>query len=731
MNRFSALTVALAMVPLWTTAQQNPYREFEVPTANEGVVLDGILTPGEYENALYFELFNEMDPDPNGTPPVLSKAYVYRSENALIIGFDCPLVSMDHLRANVQPRDEAWGDDIIGVTMDLYGDMRNTIFIASNALGVQIDVRNNNPTVESEESYDVGYNITFENKAHIDEHGWTAEIRVPFSSLQFENKEVQKWRVGFFREYFVGAQVHRAVTMLRDFNNPCFDCQFNDFLILRNIQSSARRDILPYVFSGVPVGTDGVGEPSLKMGLSGFYGINSQNSIEVALNPDFSTVESDATQLSVNSATSLYYPERRPFFNEGADLLVTTLNLFYSRTISNPVGMAKYLGQGKNLRSYALAGYDMSSPYLVPGENRDIVGTAGQSFASVVRLSKPRNNGENLGFLSTNRLYLDGGSGHLNALTVRENITESIRFYGEYAWSHTVEPDANWVNDTQTFGNHTAATDGETYDGFAFSQGLNRTTTHWVTDAYWNLVDQNFRADMGFVPLNNRTEFGAMQKYVGRPNTDLLKSYQLSGGVNGTVTPQGLWKNQIIQGVYNVQLAGNLMLGGNIEHRLMEEFEGNVLNGLTSVVSWVNWSPVQTFRMNMYLNPGEFVAYNTGVPRIGNGLNYGANVNVLLAQKLQINLNGNYGSLWERDGSGMIYEGWIWRSVVRFNPNRYVQARLIAQWNQFSGDYSLQPLVQYQPSPFTIFYLGSSTYFSGTQRTSNVFAKAQITLGRK
>lgn len=726
MTRLLWLLILSASASLYAQTE-NVLRELEVPFAPENALVDGILNPSEYEEALPFDLYNEVSPTPNGPPPVRTKSWVMRDEEALIIAFECPLVDSAHLRANVQPRDEAWGDDFAGIVMDLYGDMRNTIFIASNAFGVQLDLRNNNPTVESDEMFDVGYNITYETATSISGNSWYYEMRIPFSSLQFENKEQQRWRIGFFREYYVGAQQHRSASMVRDFNNPCFDCQFNDFLLLDGIRSSTRRDILPYLLGGLPVDGQKVGSPLGRMGLSAFYGLNSQNSVEIAVNPDFSTVESDAAQVDVNSATSLFYPERRPFFNEGADLTATSMNLFYSRTIANPAGMIKFLGQGKKLRTYALAGYDLNSPYLVPGENRDVVGTAGQSYASVVRLTVPRQAGENIGVLSTNRIYDGGGSGHLNALTIRENMGSSWRFNGEYAWSHTVEPDTNWIESDDTFGEFSVATDGEEFSGYAFEQSIRRTKRNWETEAYWNLTSRTFRADMGFVPINNRSAFGGGHSFIGRPNKKHLKSYQIYAGGDGNITPQGLWKSQSVNTEYSFQFANNFSLGGGIVHGIMEEFEAVVLRNMSRAWNWVGWSPVQAFRLNAWINPGEFVAYNTDNPRIGRGLNSGINANFQFAGKLQAGFNGNYSSLYEADGSGEIYSGWIWRSVVRYNANRFVQARLITQWNQFNNTYLIQPLLQYQPSPFTIVYIGSSTAYDGNPSTQ-IFAKAQVTL---
>ena len=171
-------------------------------------------------------------------------------------------------------------------------------------------------------------------------------------------------------------------------------------------------------------------------------------------------------------------------------------------------------------------------------------------------------------------------------------------------------------------------------------------------------------------------------------------------------------------------------MGGGINHGIMEEFEGVVLRDMTRAWNWIGYSPTQTIRINAWINPGEFVAYNTSdSTRVGNGLNAGLNLNLQLAGKLQVSVNGNYSSLWEKDGSGPIFNpGYIWRGILRYNANRFLQARLITQWNQFNNSYLVQPLLQYQPSPFTIFYVGSSTGMDAGQSNTQIFAKAQVTL---
>ena len=68
------------------------------------------------------------------------------------------------------------------------------------------------------------------------------------------------------------------------------------------------------------------------VGLSGLFDLNSVTSLEFALNPDFSQVEADVSQVNANTTFALFFPERRPYFNEGNEIINTELNTVYTRT---------------------------------------------------------------------------------------------------------------------------------------------------------------------------------------------------------------------------------------------------------------------------------------------------------------------------------------------------------------------------------------------------------------
>ncbi len=70
------------------------------------------------------------------------------------------------------------------------------------------------------------------------------------------------------------------------------------------------------------------------MGLSGLFDLNNITSLEYAINPDFSQVEADVSQITANNTFAIFFQERLPYFNEGNDIIETSLNTVYTRSIN-------------------------------------------------------------------------------------------------------------------------------------------------------------------------------------------------------------------------------------------------------------------------------------------------------------------------------------------------------------------------------------------------------------
>ena len=132
-----------------------------------------------------------------------------------------------------------------------------------------------------------------------------------------------------------------------------------------------------------PEGTLDYGKPNGTVGLSGLFDLNNITSLEYAINPDFSQVEADVSQITANNTFAIFFQERRPYFNEGNDIIETRLNTVYTRSINKPLLSTKLISQGENQRFYWLTAYDEASPYLIAGENRSYFGEGAASFSNI------------------------------------------------------------------------------------------------------------------------------------------------------------------------------------------------------------------------------------------------------------------------------------------------------------------------------------------------------------
>ena len=96
-------------------------------------------------------------------------------------------------------------------------------------------------------------------------------------------------------------------------------------------------------------------------GMNFKWGISSDLTMDLTLNPDFSHIEADAPQIDVNQRFALYYPEKRPFFMEGMEIFrFPEIEMVYTRRIIDPLGGAKLTGKVGRFTYGLLSAYDVN-----------------------------------------------------------------------------------------------------------------------------------------------------------------------------------------------------------------------------------------------------------------------------------------------------------------------------------------------------------------------------------
>jgi hypothetical protein len=216
--------------------------------------------------------------------------------------------------------------------------------------------------------------------------------------------------------------------------------------------------------------------------------------LDLTVKPDFSQIESDTAQISANERFALFYPEKRPFFLEGVDLLQTPIQAVYTRTITDPTWGTRLTGKEGNLRYTALVARDGGGGLVIlPGSNGS--STAPQDFASTVAIGRvKRQIGRSfVGAVVTDREITSdgGGSSRLAGPDFEWRPSHADVLTGQLLFSDTRTP-----NQPDLAG----AWDGRRQTGTALQSYFTHNTRHFDWFGGYTDISEGFRADLGFVP---------------------------------------------------------------------------------------------------------------------------------------------------------------------------------------------------------------------------------------
>lgn len=247
-------------------------------------------------------------------------------------------------------RDQDSYSDILGVVIDSYFDRRTAFHFAVNPLGVKHDIYRFDDTEE-----DSGWDAVWDVATQRTEDGWAAEFEIPYSQLRFRNAPDQTWGINFLRD--IARRQETAVWAPTAQSDGAIVSRFGELRGLRGLEAPNRMEILPYTVASLERAPGDPADPFYSandaFGTAGVdvkYGVTSDLTLDVTVNPDFGQVEADPAQVNL-SQFETFLPERRPFFVEGSSIFNFSIalgdgdganeSLFYSRRVGRaPQGRA-------------------------------------------------------------------------------------------------------------------------------------------------------------------------------------------------------------------------------------------------------------------------------------------------------------------------------------------------------------------------------------------------------
>ena len=328
-----------------TAAEEIPKKNYTALRVNTTPpVIDGRMDDPVWQLTPAVGQFTQFEPNEGDAPtePTWFKiAYDAKNLYVLIRAEDS---QADKITQRVSRRDEGDDADMVGIIIDSYFDHRTAFAFSVNAAGVRMDLIFSNDGDNEDPTWDPVWYV----QTRVDDKGWTAEMRIPFSQLRFGKKQEQIWGLQVYRSLYRRQELSLWQHTPRD--APGFIHLFGELHGLRNLKTPRRIELLPYAVAGREVFEPVPDDPfrasgytnNLGVGLDGKFGVAGNLTTDFTINPDFGQVEADPSEVNLTAFES-FFEEKRPFFIEGRSILNYPLmlgdgdfsqeGLFYSRRI--------------------------------------------------------------------------------------------------------------------------------------------------------------------------------------------------------------------------------------------------------------------------------------------------------------------------------------------------------------------------------------------------------------
>jgi hypothetical protein len=713
----------------------NPRLEIE-KSAGE-INVDGNLGDLGWKGAARVTNFVERSPGDNTKPEKETEAFITYDNQHLYVAFVC-YDDPARIRATMCQRDQFNGDDAVCLLMDTYCDASWAYEFFVNPYGIQKDRLWTSVGGEGGGYEDIGYDLIWESAARITATGYQVEMAIPFASLRFPNRDAQTWKVDFWRNH-PRESYKQYSWSARDRNEQCWPCQWGEVTGIRNVHPGKGIEILPSILAYQSGSLPDLSEPDVRfkngnpdgeLSLGGKYSVSSDITVEASINPDFSQIESDAAQIDVNSTIALYYPERRPFFQEGSDIFRTLFNSFYSRMINDPAFTAKLTGRMGRTSIGFLAAYDENTPYMIPLEERSLIVNSGKSTVNVLRGTRGFGDNSMIGFIVTDRRLEGGGSGTIAALDGRIRLSKNYSVDGQFIASHTREPDdLSLTAGLEGFefdnGKHTAVFDGESFYGSAFITRLNRDARNWNFFVDYSQVSPTYRTETGYDP------------WVDYRNLTVWTGYNVypKSGIFERITPQSYaFRRWNFNGVRKTE-ENTLGIDGRIKvaqtwfsasfSRKYESWSGVEFDDLWMIDLDLGSRIIDQLGCDVGFRRGQSVVHRYLIK--GNETSMDASIDLKPIDRLIIEPGIDLYRITSVDTGEELFEGYITRTRIRYQANRELSFRLVLQYDDFYRTWEVDPLLTYRLSSFSVLYIGSNYDYSNVETSPGVGSAWKMT----
>jgi hypothetical protein len=687
---------------------------FLVSPACSRIKIDGIIDEEAWQKAVKIPLPFEWYPGDNIPAPVETECMITYNRSNLYFAFRCFDPEPAKIRAHLMNRDEIntfVQDDYVSVMIDTFNDERRSFQFRVNPLGVQADAFFS----ELEGYEDFSWDAIWTSAGIMTDVGYTIEIAIPFNQLRFpKDKAVKTWGFEAERSY-PRSHRHRCTTHITNRDISCILCQFNKIKGFKNISPGRNLEFDPTLTinrtdkrGDFPIGEIETGKIKIEPGITAKWGISPNLILNAAVNPDFSQVEADAAQLEVNTRFALRYPEKRPFFLEGADFFLTPIEAVFTRTVYDPAWGIKSTGKvGKNAIGFFTAQDNYNNLIFPSNQGSGSTSVKEDVFSGVFRYRRDVGKGSTIGALYTGRSgdeYLNHTAG-IDAF-LRISKTKTMTF--QYIHSQTGYPDEIASNFNQPIGS---------FPGDALFIQFKHFGRNAIYFIEYEDLSPGFRADYGFIPRvdTKRIEASVEPRLWGKKNGWFSK---ISFGITGKriTYHDNTLTNQDIQLFFKYW--GPLQTYFQPGFTRKKELYGGITFDMNVFQASFNVKPTGGLNLSLSSRYGDTIDYSNS--RLASSLLINPGIELGLGKHFNMNLDHIFERL-SLEGDS-VYTANLFQARLVYNLNVRTFIRAIVQYTHISRDIDLyifpvdpltrklfiQFLFSYKLNPQTVLFIGYS-----------------------
>ncbi|MCY3724360.1 MAG: DUF5916 domain-containing protein [Candidatus Poribacteria bacterium] len=527
--KFQRIMVPLFLILLLNAVGANGHAEshdyqIKAHRTYESIEIDGDLTEDDWKHAESIDEFVQIEPyEGEVSSQPMEVRILYDTEN-IYFGFTCFDSEISKLVANEMRRDsrDLHENDTVFLILDTYDDKRSGFFFRMNALGAIQDraVTNSGDTLNRD------WDAVVECKSKINDTYWTSELSIPFSQLRFKQSDQIVWGMNTGRELARNQEEVIWVPVPASYGGMAKyrTANLGRLVGISDVAPSRNLEVLPYILPGVTqihendagLETDG----KFKMGVDVKYGITSNLTADVTYNTDFAQVEADEEQVNL-TRFSLFFPEKRPFFLEGAGLFdfgiprssyrrPPPMLLFYSRRIGLAEGNAiPIIFGGKasgKVGSYGVGFLNVLTDEFHDANTEDDPLDVPRTNYSVMRITRDIASGSRIGMIAVNKDEI-GDYNRAGGFDFEYRPNDSMDVRG--MWSRTFEPGLSGQNNAWYLGSNWRSNRFRLEGSYTdIAEGFNPAVGYVRRTGI-----RHFRGEVRWVPMPQR--FGIRQIWTG------------------------------------------------------------------------------------------------------------------------------------------------------------------------------------------------------------------------